>query len=55
LTENADPALAKAVGLYLLEHYSDHDMVNMIKAQDPDSKLASLLIYSLQKAANFAT
>ncbi len=54
LIDSADAELAKAVGLYLLEHYSDHDLVNLINAQHPDAKVASLLIYALQKAGNFA-
>lgn len=53
LAKSTNKGLAKAVGEYLLKHYSDGALVNLINAQDPSSTFASLLIYAIQKAANF--
>jgi len=49
-----DEALAQAIGKYLIENASVDDIVMLINQQDSSSKLASLIIYSIQKNANFA-
>ncbi|MFT4923924.1 MAG: hypothetical protein ACI8WB_000002 [Phenylobacterium sp.] len=53
LAQSSDKQLAKIIGQYLLAHYSDSDIVNLINGQNPQSTLASLIIYAIQKVANF--
>ncbi|WP_281557076.1 hypothetical protein [Thalassomonas sp. RHCl1] len=54
-----DEALAKSIGKYLIGHYSADELVKLMKMQEHFSdkkhdKLASLIIYSIQKNPEFA-
>ena len=49
-----DEDLAKAIGKYLMEHYSATELIALINGQDNADKLASLVIYSLEKNPEFA-
>ncbi|WDD97039.1 hypothetical protein [Thalassomonas actiniarum] len=54
-----DEALAKSIGKYLIEHYSADELVKLMKMQENfgaenNDKLASLIIYSIQKNPEFA-
>ena len=53
LVSLTDETLAKAVGKYLLENYSTNDIVTLINQQNTSSKIASLIIYSIQKNSTF--
>ncbi len=49
-----DESLAKAIGIYLIEHYSSEEIALLINEQAINSSMASLIIYSVQKNATFA-
>lgn len=54
LAQSSDKSQAIAIGQYLLEHYDSNALAELINNQADDTKLASLLIYSVQKAGGFA-
>ncbi|MFT5757777.1 MAG: hypothetical protein ACI9LM_002513 [Alteromonadaceae bacterium] len=49
-----DDALAKAIGKYLIEHYSIDDIAELLNQQSEHTQLASLIIYSIQQNPSFA-
>ena len=55
LSSLPDDALAKAIGRYLVENYSVEEIALLLEQQHEIANLASLIIYSIQKHATFAS
>lgn len=49
-----DDALAKAIGLYIIEHYTTDEIATLLNSPHSIDNVASLMIYSIQKVATFA-
>ncbi|WP_091990341.1 hypothetical protein [Pseudoalteromonas denitrificans] len=54
LASMPDEALAKEIGQYLLENYTLDELVNLIENKNLNPKLASLIIYAIQKNPTFS-